>query len=125
MSAGQIIRIDPPAGVVGGEVIIECSDFDTSDPGKCSVWFSDEQAQTIALGPKRVLAIIPDLRRTSKVQVTLRSGELQSAPADFVLGKRIAEDVHPVANPAFDPDDGALFVTRSGSRGEQQSLGLT
>jgi sugar lactone lactonase YvrE len=31
----------------------------------------------------------------------------------------MAEDLHPVANPAFDLDDGSIFVTRSGSRGEQ------
>ena len=41
-----------------------------------------------------------------------------------VVGKRLAEDLHPVANPAFDPDDGALFVTRSGSRGEQLPVTL-
>jgi sugar lactone lactonase YvrE len=124
MNAGQINRIDPPAGVVGGEVSIECTGFDTGELGKCGVWFNDEQAQTVALGPKRLLAIIPDLRRTSNVQVTLGSGELRSTPADFILGKRIAEDVHPVTNPAFDPDDGALFVTRSGSRGEQLPVSL-
>jgi sugar lactone lactonase YvrE len=41
-----------------------------------------------------------------------------------MVGKRIAEDLHPVTNPAFDPDEGALFVTRSGSRGEQLPVSL-
>jgi sugar lactone lactonase YvrE len=36
----------------------------------------------------------------------------------------LATDLHPVTNPAFDPDDGALFVTRSGSRGEQLPVTL-
>jgi sugar lactone lactonase YvrE len=58
------------------------------------------------------------------VKVMLGSGDARSAPADFIVGRRIAEDVHPVANPAFDPDDGALFVTRSGSRGEQLPVSL-
>ena len=40
------------------------------------------------------------------------------------VGRRLAEDLHPVANPAFDPDDGSLFVTRSGSRGEQLPVTL-
>lgn len=124
MSAAQILRIDPAAGIAGGEVKIECADFATSEPKRCAVWFDDERGQIIALGSKRVLAVLPDLKKTSNIEVTLESGEMRSPPADFILGKRIAEDVHPVANPAFDPDDGALFVTRSGSRGEQLPVSL-
>jgi sugar lactone lactonase YvrE len=41
-----------------------------------------------------------------------------------MVGRRLAEDLHPVANPAFDPDDGSLFVTRSGSRGEHLPVTL-
>src|SRR5207249_9223981 len=44
--------------------------------------------------------------------------------ASFVVGKKIAEGLHPVANPAFDPDDGSLLVTRSGSRGEHFPVSL-
>jgi sugar lactone lactonase YvrE len=42
----------------------------------------------------------------------------------FRVAGRLAEDLHPVANPAFDPDDGSLFVTRSGPRGEQLPVTL-
>lgn len=41
-----------------------------------------------------------------------------------MVGSRLAEDLHPVASPAFDPDDGSLFVTRSGSRGEHLPVTL-
>jgi sugar lactone lactonase YvrE len=41
-----------------------------------------------------------------------------------VIARKLAGDLHPVANPAFDPDDGALFVTRSGSRGEELPVTL-
>jgi len=51
--------------------------------------------------------------------VRLQSGLYRSDAAQFTVAKRLANDLHPVSNPAFDPDDGALFVTRSGSRGEQ------
>ena len=40
------------------------------------------------------------------------------------MPEKLASDVHPVANPAFDPDDGSLFVTRSGSRGEELPVTL-
>nr|MDQ3819525.1 gluconolaconase [Acidobacteriota bacterium] len=47
-----------------------------------------------------------------------RDGQ-RSAPARFHVGRELAEDLHLVANPAVDPDDGSLYVTRSGSRGQQ------
>ena len=42
-----------------------------------------------------------------------------SAHVRVQVGRKLAEDLHMVASPAFDPDDGSLFVTRSGSRGQQ------
>jgi len=47
-----------------------------------------------------------------------------SEPAYLTVGKKLAGDLHPVSNPAFDPEDGALFVTRSGSRGEELPVTL-
>ena len=56
--------------------------------------------------------------------MTLESSVGRTAAASLVIGKKLAEDLHPVASPAFDPDDGALFVTRSGPRGEQMPVSL-
>ncbi len=122
--AGQIVRIDPAAGIPGGEVAIECAGFDTSEPTECAVWFDRERAPLVALSSKRVLAIVPELKKSGAVEITLESRGERSSPASFVIGKGIAEDLHPVTNPAFDPDDGSLFVTRSGSRGEQLPVSL-
>jgi sugar lactone lactonase YvrE len=54
----------------------------------------------------------------------LKSRDNLSEPAYLTVGRKLAGDLHPVANPAFDPDDGALFVTRSGSRGEELPVTL-
>jgi DNA-binding beta-propeller fold protein YncE len=117
------IRISPPSGIAGGEVIIEC-ERRGSEPAKCAIWFGSEQAHLVALGPQRVVALVPELRQSGPVEVFLEDQGERSGPATFVIGKRIAEDLHPVTNPAFDPDEGALFVTRSGSRGEQLPVSL-
>jgi sugar lactone lactonase YvrE len=137
--AGRILSINPAAGIPGGEVMIDCAEFDTSEPSQCAVWFDDEVAPIVAVSPRRVLAIVPESGRSSvtersgsapgtkqngTVSVALESQGEQSERASFVVGRRIAEDLHPVTNPAFDPDDGALFVTRSGSRGEQLPVSL-
>jgi sugar lactone lactonase YvrE len=120
----KILGIDPAYAIPGGEVTIDCDHFDTSDPTLCAVWFDGERAPIVALSPKRVLAIVPELKEVGSVEVTLESGGKRSETATIVVGKRLAEDLHPVANPAFDPDDGSLFVTRSGSRGEQLPVTL-
>lgn len=89
-----------------------------------TLWFNDERASIVALGSKRVVAILPELKQSGSVEVTLERAKQRSAPATFTVGRKVAEDLHPVANPAFDPDDGGLFVTRSGTRGEQLPVTL-
>ena len=121
--AGKIINIDPPYGIAGGEIVIDCEGFDTSDPSQCEVLIGNTAAQIVASGPRRVLAIIPETKG-GQVEVRLNVREELSEPASVTVGRKLAGDLHPVANPAFDPDDGALFVTRSGSRGEELPVTL-
>jgi sugar lactone lactonase YvrE len=121
--AGKIINIDPPYGIPGGEIAIDCTDFDSSSPSQCSVLFGDTATQVVALGPRRVLAQVPETKG-GEVEVRLKSKDDLSEPARFTVAKKLAGDLHPVANPAVDPDDGALFVTRSGSRGEELPVTL-
>lgn len=122
-SSGRIIHIDPPYAIAGGEIVIECVGFDTSDPALCAVIVDDSTAPIVALGPNRILAIVPETKGGQVEVQLLNNGEL-SAPSYITVGRKLASDLHPVANPAFDPDDGALFVTRSGSRGEELPVTL-
>jgi DNA-binding beta-propeller fold protein YncE len=119
----RILRIDPAYGIPGGEIVIDCDGLDTSDPSRCAVLIGDSPAQIVALGPRRVLAVVPETK-AGRVPVRLSGGGYLSEAAYFTVAKKLAGDLHPVANPAFDPDDGALFVTRSGSRGEELPVTL-
>lgn len=122
-AAGKILNIDPPYAIAGGEIVIDCAGFDTSDPSQCAVLMGETPAQIVASGPRRVLAAVPETNG-GKVEVRLKSRGQLSEPAHLTVGRKLAGDLHPVANPAFDPDDGALFVTRSGSRGEELPVTL-
>ncbi|MEP6568434.1 MAG: gluconolaconase [Acidobacteriota bacterium] len=115
----KIVRIDPLLALPNAEVMIDCENMDTSDPTLCAVWFGNQRAPIVALSPRRVLAVVPESKRSGSTEVTLESNGARSNARTVEVGKQLAEDLHPVANPAFDPDDGSLFVTRSGSRGEQ------
>lgn len=117
--AGRIVRVDPAAAIPGGEVAIECADYDTRDLSLCSVMFDGALSRPVGLSAQRVLAIVPDVHFSGEVDVILASANGRSAPSRCVVGARLAGELHPVTNPAFDPDDGSLYVTRSGARGQQ------
>jgi sugar lactone lactonase YvrE len=115
----NILRVDPLLALPGGEVTIDCEGLDTSDPTLCAVWFGNQLAPIVALSPRRVLAIVPEGKQSGPTPVSLEHNGKRGEAFSVIVGKQLAEDLHPVANPAFNPDDGALLVTRSGSRGEQ------
>src|SRR5678816_2532945 len=121
---GKIVRITPAYAIEGAEIAVDCTDLDTSIPSRCSEMIGDSEAPIVALGPRRVLAIVPEIRTSGPVEVRLKVDDQLSAPVNLTVGKRVITDVHPVTNPAFDPDDDALFVTRSGSRGDQLPVTL-
>lgn len=119
----KIVNIDPAYAIAGGEIVIDCTGFDTREPSQCAVLIDGAEAQIVALGPRRVLAVVPETTGGT-VEVRLRHQDTLSEPANLTVARKLAGDLHPVANPAFDPDDGALFVTRSGSRGEELPVTL-
>src|SRR5215213_9438487 len=121
--SAKILGIDPVYAIAGGEIVIDCAGFANRDPRECAVLVGDMPAQIVAIGPRRVLATVPETKG-GEVQVRLQSGNELSEPARLTVARKLAGDLHPVANPAFDPDDGALFVTRSGSRGEELPVTL-
>ena len=122
--AGRIVRVNPAAGIAGGEVVVECSDFDTSRVRACGAWFGGERASLVGASPRRVLAVVPEAGVSGEVELTLESDGRRTPPARFTAGAKLADDLHIVANPTFDPDDGSLFVTRSGSRGQELPVTL-
>ncbi|HEX3561001.1 MAG TPA: hypothetical protein VHU19_17505 [Pyrinomonadaceae bacterium] len=126
MSKERIVSVDPAAAIPGGEVSVECAGYDTSNLRECRATFGGEEARMVGAAPWRVLAIVPEtLEEGGETEVVLESRDSRrSEPARLVVGRKLAEDLHLVASPAFDPDDGSLYVTRSGSRGQRIPVSL-
>jgi sugar lactone lactonase YvrE len=123
-ASGQISRVNPPAAIPGGEVLIECEGFDTARLGTYGAQVGGERARLVGASPRRVLAVVPD-GAGGDAEVRLESdGGRQSASAHLHVGRLLADDLHFVASPAFDPEDGSLYVTRSGPRGQQEPVSL-
>lgn len=121
---GLIKRVVPSAGVEGGEISITCEGYDTSDYSACTILFGAERGRLVSASSSRVIATIPDY----EVGANGKDLRLTSATTDslvsFQLGAKIADNLHPVANPAIDRDDGSIYVTLSGQRGQKVPVSI-
>lgn len=119
LNNGAIKQVVPRAGVEGGEVILTCAGFDSSDYAACRISFAGLPGRFVGAGPERVIAALPEYDKGfGGDKLTLESSQaVWSAP--FTLGEKLADSLHPVANPAIDRDDGSIYVTLSGSRGQK------
>jgi sugar lactone lactonase YvrE len=122
--AGRILSISPSFALPGGEIFIECEGFEIDPSGDYGCYFDGQKARLVGASSTRILAIVPENFDTSEVEVHLESGGARSESARIIVGKKLADDLHIVANPAVDPKDGSIILTRSGSRGQQLPITL-
>ncbi len=120
----HIQHIDPPAGIPGGEVIVEVSGSSGKSGQPLQAWFGDKPAHAVAATGRRALVLVPEFGTGAEIEVSVDKKGRAGKTTPFITGRKLVGDIHPVANPAFDPDDGSLFVTKSGSRGEHVPVSL-
>jgi sugar lactone lactonase YvrE len=119
-----ITSLSPRAGVEGGEILVSCNGYDTSVPAQCHVWLGNEEGRLISASPTTVVASIPELPLGEAGEgIRLVDGR-GAISAPFLLGRKLAEQLHPVGNPAIDPEDNSIVVTLSGSRGQRVPTSL-
>jgi len=123
-NAAKILSVEPRYAIPGGEITIECEDNRVSFDGRSGVLIDGVECRLTAASSNRILAIIPDGTDGGHVQLELLSDGMKSEPYSVVIGKQIASEMHMVANPAIDPSDDAIILTRSGSRGQQLPVTL-
>lgn len=124
---GKIVRVDPNAAIPGGEVTVEYTLPSATVPQTLGFAVGGHPAQVVAAGARRALLRVPVVDSAAAVRITRTINGVEDAtPSDalLIVGTKILGDIHPVANPAFHPSDGSLFVTRSGSRGEHVPVSI-
>lgn len=107
--AGRIVSIKPPYAIPGGEISIECEDFQITQDADFGIYFDGKKARMVGASPTRILAIVPEDFESTNVEVYLESNGERSESANLIVGKKIAEDMHIVANPAVDPKDDSII----------------
>ncbi len=122
--AGRIISVNPPYAIAGGEITIECENFRMSSEADFGCFFNGESARIVAASATRIIAIVPANLESEQVRIYLENDSERSEEFNYLIGKKLADDLHIVANPAVDPNDGAIILTRSGSRGQQLPVTL-
>lgn len=117
----RIDRVTPSAAIPGGEVQIHGSGFAARDHGRPVVRFGEAEASLLLATDVRLIARVPDGASGGMVRVS--TGIAESKPHPLAIGIQVADNLHPVANPAVD-SQGNIYVTFSGPRGERVPVSL-
>jgi sugar lactone lactonase YvrE len=115
MRPPKIKSIKPGFAIEGGKIIIEGTGFDPEEVTSLKIAFNGLESRPLFISKNRIVTIVPDQANRGPVTITLN--QKSSNSFDIILGKKIAENVHPVDSPIFD-SQGNLFTTFSGKRGE-------
>jgi sugar lactone lactonase YvrE len=117
----RIEGVVPRAAIAGGEIAIQGHSFTANGTTRPVVRFGEQPANLLISSPSRLLVRVPD--GVESGEVTVDSGAGVSEPVSIAVGITVAENLHPVANPALDPA-GNIFSTFSGSRGQKVAVSV-
>jgi sugar lactone lactonase YvrE len=128
-NAPKILSIEPRFAIPGGEIAITCEDFRFDPHSADGVYVEGMQCRIVAASVNRIIAVVPSEVAGAEsaerlTPVHLESFGLSSNVFDLTVGRKLADGMHIVANPAVDPADDALILTRSGSRGQHLPVTL-
>lgn len=116
--AGKILSVMPGRAIPGGEVEIRVEGLRLEPGENVSCFANGLKCNVVGASSKRVVVQLPECDDSSAIlQIETSRGETEGYV--IAMGKVLADDMHIVANPAIDPSDDALILTRSGSRGQQ------
>src|SRR5437016_6168397 len=124
MAEITIKNVAPKAALPGGEVVIEYSGRELAGSARPEVRFGDFTAQVMMASSDHIIAKVPDSSSEIGTQelVIATDGDT-SRPFPYEIGRKLASNLHPVANPALDPE-GNVYATYSGRRGQKTPVSI-
>lgn len=117
----KIESVKPAAALPGGEVSIQGTGFAVRNHARPQVQFGSAEGNLILAADNFLIARVPDGASGGAVRVLM--GSVESAPFPMALGVQVADNLHPVMNPAVD-SSGNVYVTFSGQRGQKVPVSL-
>ncbi len=117
----RIDAVQPPAAIPGGEVRILGSGLRPADMHRPRVRFNEVEGAVVISSDDFLVARVPEGATSGPVVVSTNGH--QSNPHEVKVAVPIAENLHPVTNPALD-GEGNIYVTFSGSRGQKVPIAI-
>ena len=117
----HIDSIDPDCALPGGEIRILGSGLRSQEFRRPQVHFGEVDGSVIVSSEQFILARVPE--GAASGQVVVATNGAKSNPGRVRVAAPIAENLHPVANPAID-SQGNIYVTFSGSRGQKVPIAI-
>lgn len=117
----HIEAVSPPAALPGGEVRILGSGFRAPELRRPRVRFGELEAPVVVSSDDFVVARVPEGAASGSVVVSTNGHSSNAQP--IKVATMIAENLHPVTNPALDVE-GNVYVTFSGSRGQKVPVSI-
>ncbi len=117
----HIDALDPLCALPGGEVRIVGSGLGPHQLRRPRVSFGDLDGAVIISSEQFIVARVPEGAASGEVVVATNG--FRSNPRELRLAVPIAENLHPVANPAIDAQ-GNIYATYSGSRGQKVPVAI-
>jgi sugar lactone lactonase YvrE len=117
-SRPQILEVSPPAAIPGGEFQIHGKNF--AGGGSPAVTIGMTPAPLVVGSDSFLIVRVPEGAPSGEIVVG-KNGD--SAAQNLRVGVRVAEGLHPIANPAVDRR-GNLYATFSGTRGQKTPVSV-
>ncbi len=116
-----IESLEPRAALPGGEVRITGSALVPKTHQRPRVQFGDVEGAVVVSSEQFVIARVPEGATSGPVVIATDSAT--SNAQELTVAVTIAENLHPVTNPALD-HEGNIYVTFSGSRGQKVPVAI-
>jgi len=117
----RIESIAPSSALAGGEVRISGSGLRPQELLRPKVKFGEFEAPVVVSSDGFLVTRVPEGATSGPVIVATNGHE--SNPHPVKVAVPIAENLHPVTNPALDPE-GNIYVTFSGTRGQKVPVSI-
>jgi sugar lactone lactonase YvrE len=119
--APHLEAVQPSSALPGGEVRITGRALRPSELRRPSVRFGDREGAVVISSDDFLVARVPPGASSGPVVVSTNGHKSNSLPLKVAV--QIAENLHPVANPALDAE-GNIYVTFSGQRGQKVPVAI-
>ncbi len=117
-NVSKVLLIEPQYAIPGGEITVF---FETpvAEPSEIECLFDGIPGEISAASTQRLMVRVPEGIESEEVDVKISAKGKEGESHKLSVGGRLCGKMHIVANPAVDPKDGSIVMTRSGSRGQE------